>query len=87
MIVRTTIFVMLLAAPTSVYADVVRLAVKSRTEPLAGRSFGATGPYEKLSGRIYFAVDPRNGVNQIITDVDKAPEDAEGMSSSRPTSI
>ncbi len=76
MILRTMIAVLILAAPA--YADVVRIEVKSRTDVLEGKVFGAAGPYEKLSGRIYFAVDPRNTVNQIIADIGKAPTNAAG---------
>ncbi len=76
MIVRTLVAIVLLAAP--VHAEVVRIEVKSRADVLAGQSFGAVGPYEQLSGTIYFAVDPRNTVNQIITDIDKAPKNASG---------
>lgn len=76
MIVRTMICVMLLAA--SAQAEVIRIEVKARADVLAGQSFGATGGYEKISGTIYFAVDPRNSANQIITDIDKAPKNADG---------
>jgi hypothetical protein len=76
MILKTTLALLLLAAP--VHAEVVRIEVKSRADILAGQSFGTTGPYEKISGRIYFAVDPRNSANQIITDIDKAPKNAAG---------
>src|SRR5262249_30754885 len=34
--------------------------------------------YEKLSGKIYFAVDPRNSANRIIADIDKAPTNPAG---------
>jgi hypothetical protein len=67
---------MLVAGP--VYAEVVRIEVTSRADVLAGKSFGAAGPYERLAGRIYFAVDPRNPANQIITDIDKAPANGAG---------
>lgn len=76
MILRTLLAVLVLAAP--VYADVVRIDVKSRTDVTAGQPYGAAGPYERLSGRIYFAVDPRNPANQIIADIDKAPRNAAG---------
>jgi hypothetical protein len=76
MILRTTISLILLAAPVG--AEVVRIDVQSRDDVLAGRSFGAAGPYEKLSGTMYFAVDPRHDVNRIIADIDKAPTNAEG---------
>ena len=68
----------LLALSAPAYAEVVRIEVKSRADVLAGKSFGSAGPYEKLSGTIYFAVDPRNSANQIITDIDKAPKNAAG---------
>ena len=62
----------------SANAEVVRIEVKSRADLLAGKSFGAAGAYEKLSGKIYFAVDPRNSANQIVADIDKAPKNASG---------
>jgi Alpha/beta hydrolase domain len=73
MILRTLIALLLVAGPVS--AEVVRIEVRSRGDV---RSFGSVGPYEKLAGTIYFAVDPRNRVNQIITDIDKAPRNAAG---------
>ena len=63
---------------TPVYADVVTVEVKSRADVVAGKAFGAAGPYEKLSGTIHFAIDPKNSANQIITDIDKAPRNAAG---------
>src|SRR5215831_9727145 len=59
-------------------AEVVRIEVKSRADLLGGKSFGSAGSYEKLSGKIYFAVDPRNSANQIVADIDKAPKNAAG---------
>jgi hypothetical protein len=64
--------------PVSTGAEVVRLEVESREDVMGGRPFGAAGPYEKLAGRISFAVDPANPVNARIVDVDKAPRNAEG---------
>ncbi|HUE85222.1 MAG TPA: hypothetical protein VMO26_04020, partial [Vicinamibacterales bacterium] len=77
MISRTLIAVLILVA-APVHAEVVRIEVTSRADVLAGRAFGAAGPYEKLAGRIYFAVDPRNPVNQIIADIGLAPRNAAG---------
>src|ERR1051325_1083872 len=73
---KRLIFVILVALPLQ--AEVVRVEVKSRTDILAGKSFATAGSFEKLSGKIYFAVDPRNSANQIITDIDKAPKNASG---------
>ena len=60
-------------------ADVVRIEVRSRTDLVDGKSFGLVGPYEKLVGTIYFAVDPDNSVNRIITDIALAPRNADGF--------
>ena len=76
MILKTMLCMALVAAPVS--AEVVRIDVKSRADVLAGQPFGAAGPYEKLAGRIYFAVDPLNDANRIIADIDKAPKNAAG---------
>ena len=70
-----TIFLMLLMA-VSLRAEVVRIEVKTRAD-ITGMTYAA-GRYEKLSGTIYFAVDPRNSANQIISDIDKAPKNAAG---------
>lgn len=77
MVLRTLVVLALIAAPA--YADVVRIEVKSRADVAAGQAYAASGPYEKLIGVIHFAVDPRNPVNQIIADIDKAPRNAAGL--------
>ena len=79
MMFRRLFLVTLIAACASpVHAEVVRIEVNSRTDVLSGKSFGNTGAYEKLAGKIYFAVDPRNSANRIIADIDKAPKNAVG---------
>src|SRR5262245_51794080 len=74
--VRAAIVFALVSAPVS--AEVVRIEVQSRADVAGGAAFGATGAYEKLSGRIYFAVDPSLPANRIVTDIDKAPRNAAG---------
>jgi hypothetical protein len=59
-------------------ARVVRMDVTSRTDIQDGKPFGNTGPYEKILGRVYFAVDPANLHNRQIVDLDKAPRNAQG---------
>jgi hypothetical protein len=59
-------------------AEVIRIEVKSRADLLEGKSFGSAGGFEKLSGKIYFAVNPLNSANRIITDIGKAPRNAVG---------
>ena len=70
------LFVSLAVAPAS--ADVVRIEVQSRSDLVGGQPFGAAGPYEKLSGKIFFAVDPALPANRIVVDIDKAPRNAAG---------
>jgi len=59
-------------------AAVVRVDIQSRTDVLEGRPFGLAGAYEKVAGKVYFAVDPSNSINQIIADLDKAPKNPQG---------
>src|SRR4051812_19298263 len=73
---RRLFVILLFALPLR--AEVVRIEVQSRTDVLAGKLFGSAGAYEKLSGKMYFAVDPGNSADKIITDVDKAPRNAAG---------
>ena len=40
-------------------AEVTRIEISSRQDVLAGKAFGTTGAYEKLSGKVYFAVNSR----------------------------
>jgi hypothetical protein len=57
----------------------VRFIVE-QTRPLApGTQFGATGEYERLDGTAYFEVDPKDPLNAIIVNIDKAPRNARGM--------
>lgn len=59
-------------------AEVTKVEISSRQDVLGGKSFGTVGAYEKLTGKIYFAVDPKNARNKIIVDLDKAPKNAQG---------
>lgn len=67
-----------LLAPAASRADVTRVDVQRREDVLGGKSFGSAGPYEKIVGKVYFAVDPNNPHNKIIVDLDKAPKNAQG---------
>lgn len=59
-------------------AEVTRVTIAARSVVADGRSFGQTGPYEKLSGTVEFALDPSDRRNARIADLDLAPRDAEG---------
>ncbi len=55
------------------------IELSDRTDVLAGKAFGKSGPYERLVGKAYFQVDPTNPANAIIVDVNKAPRNEKGM--------
>src|ERR1700693_2654851 len=57
----------------------LRIELSERSDGLGGKSFGAAGPYERLIGKAYFAVDPANPANRIISDIDKAPRNEKGL--------
>jgi hypothetical protein len=65
-------------APAAMRAEVTRVEITSKQDVLGGKSFGTVGAYEKLTGKVYFAVDPNNPHNKIIADLDKAPRNAQG---------
>src|SRR5262249_10933385 len=62
----------------SAQAEMTGIQIESRTEVLGGKPFGAAGPYEKIVGKVLFAVDPSHPRNKAIVDIDKAPRNAEG---------
>ena len=54
-------------------AEVVRFEIMSR-EPFAeGASFGETGPYEKIVGRVIYEIDPNVPQNANVVDLELAP--------------
>jgi hypothetical protein len=62
---RRALFVACLASfpAISTHAEVARLEIVFR-EPFAGGvEFGAVGAYEKLTGRLHYAVEPENPAN------------------------
>src|SRR5437764_6151382 len=64
------------AAPAD--ARVVRLRIERRERVLAGRPFGAAGPYEKLVGRVDFALDPNLPRNAAVVDLKLAARNSRG---------
>jgi hypothetical protein len=57
---------------------ITRIIIKRR-EPFAkGYEFPITGAYEKFVGKIYGEVDPRNRLNKVIVNLDKAPRNKRG---------
>ncbi len=51
----------------------------TKREPLAeGKAFGDAGPYERIEGRVHYAIDPKLPQNLAIIDLDKAPQNRDG---------
>jgi len=63
---------------TSAEARVVKIRVERREAVLNGKVFGKAGPYEKLVGKVDFALDPKLAINKNIVDLNLAPHNARG---------
>jgi hypothetical protein len=58
-------------APSSLHAEVTRIEIASRVDLVFPG-------YEKIVGRVFFAVDPADPRNAIVADLDKAPRKNDG---------
>lgn len=69
----------LVSIGTVAEARIFKIEITSKESPaFEGRSFGTVGPYEKLRGRAYGEVDPRDPRNALIADILLAPRNANG---------
>ena len=57
-------------------ARVVRFVVEQTRSFAGGTSFGDVGTYQRLDGTAYMEVDPRDPLNAVIVNLDKAPRNA-----------
>ncbi len=69
----------LLVATAPASAEVKRVEVETRVDVADGRAWGLAGPYEAIAGTIHFEVDPSNPANRIVTDIEHAPRNGQGM--------
>jgi hypothetical protein len=70
---------LLAACAARAEARIVRLEIVSRGPAFGGRAFGDVGAYEKIVGRLYGEVDPRDRRDALIQDIALAPRNARGM--------
>src|ERR1043165_5838542 len=64
----------------SAQARITRIEIARVESPtFGGASFGSVGTYDKLVGRAFGEVDPRDNQNAVIQDLDLAPRNARGM--------
>ena len=61
-----------LVLPRSLPAKVTHVEVTSRTDIANGQSFGDTGPYERIAGRVYISLAIADEHNRRIVDLAKA---------------
>ena len=62
----------LLLAVFPLHARVLRVEVATRTDVLDGQSFANAGPYERITGRVYFSLPVANPHNKQIVDLANA---------------
>jgi hypothetical protein len=67
----TVLVALVVVTAATARAEVTRVSVSSRAD------VGFPG-YEKIAGRVFFAVDPRDPRNAIVVDLDKAPRLSDG---------
>jgi hypothetical protein len=75
---RPALLLVLAAAASPAAAEVVRLEIASREAFAGGQAWGDVGPYERIRGRLVYAVDPGNPRNAPIVDLKLAPRDIRG---------
>jgi len=73
-----TIFAAAIPAGAKVKRIVIDKA-RSESPTYGGRSFGKAGQYEKIVGRAYGELDPKDPHNTIIQDIQLAPRNSRGM--------
>jgi hypothetical protein len=69
----------LLLLSATLEARVVKFVVEKKRPMANGTVYGDSGPYERLDGIVYFEVDPRDKLNAVIVNLDKARRNAKGM--------
>ena len=63
---------------TILFATTARAAV-TRVDILERSQLSGYASYERVVGKIHFAVDPKLAANRTITDIDLAPRNAQGL--------
>ncbi len=75
---RAIVAAAIVAIPASARAHVVRVQINSRSLIGGGYAFGSAGAYERITGRVFIELDPRNPHDTAIVDLSRAPRDARG---------
>jgi hypothetical protein len=79
-ITRLAGIVALVVLGSAAHGRITELLIDRRESPtFEGLSFGHTGQYEKLMGRVRGTVDPAHPSNSLITDIALAPRNSAGL--------
>lgn len=79
-VLRTSVLVCLLVVGrTPVSGGVTKIEIRKRLPYAEGRSFEGVGAYQRLLGRVHFAVDPSLEANRRIVDLKLAPVNGSGL--------
>ena len=68
----------LISLCATAHAEVIRFEITDRQPFAEGKAFGEVGAYQRISGRVDFAVDPADPANRRIVDLPLAPRDELG---------
>jgi hypothetical protein len=69
---RPRLLVIFLLLTLPLHARVTRVEIATRADVLNGQAFGDTGPYERITGRVFFSLPVANPHNQRIVDLKNA---------------
>lgn len=67
------------SAAASLQAEVTRWEVSNREPYADGKPRGDRGGYERWTGKLYFAIDPKSEANRGIADLSLAPQNDHGL--------
>lgn len=76
--IAAVLALLILAELSQSRAEVASLEIQRREPYAGGKSFGDTGPYEKIAGIVRFAIDPEHPRNRGIVDLPLAPKNDQG---------
>ena len=71
------VFILVLGSAIA-HAEVTRLEIASQGPFAGGKSFGAAGPYVRITGRFHGELDPSHPANRTIVDIRNAPRNVRG---------
>lgn len=72
------ILVLSFALASAAFAEVARVEITERVLFADGKSFGNVGQYERIKGKLHYAVDVNNPYNKQIVDLELAPRNEDG---------